>query len=367
MRDPGGVLTTALLWTDIANILYFVLSATLVIASRQLTEGPEAWPVALAVGTFLGMVVFGEVLPKTVAYAWPVALAPLAAGGLGVLCRVGRPVQRVLLAGIVEPLTRLLAPRRQYRGGLSADELGALLALSQKRGLIGSDQTELLQEVLELTSLQAGDIMVPRVDVIACEAGAAREDVLTLVRHKNVTKLPVYEGDLDHITGMVYAKRLLVEPAASVRDCLAPVQFVPESAPLERVLMQLRAARGQMAIVVDEYGGTAGLVTLEDILEEVVGDIPDPDEAHRAPPVQRVGKTEWLVDGDLPIHEWAEAFPTDLSGARFHTVGGFVISLLGHIPRVGDGAEYRNVAFTVEGVRKRRISLLRVQLSEGRS
>ncbi|GAG40469.1 unnamed protein product, partial [marine sediment metagenome] len=101
---------------------------------------------------------------------------------------------------------------------------------------------------------------------------------------------------------------------------------------------------------------------LEDILEEIVGDIADPHEARRAPAVQQVSAAEWLVDGNLPIHEWAEAFPTDLTAPRFSTVGGFVISLLGRIPRVGETAEYRNVSFTVEAMQRRRIALLRVRL-----
>jgi len=367
MTDPGGVLTTALLWTNVAHILYFILAASLAIASRRIDRASEIWAAALAIGAFLLMVIVGEVLPKTLAFIWPVRLAPAAAGGLSLLVSVNRPVKQVLMRFVVEPLTRLMAPRRTERGHLSADEVSALLALSQKRGLIGSDETELLQEVLELTSLSAGDIMVPRVDVIACSADAPREAVLQLIRHKNVTKLPVYEDDLDHVIGMVYAKRLLVEPEGSVRELTTPVEFVPESAPLERVLMQLRAAGRQMAIVVDEYGGAAGLLTLEDILEEIVGDIPDPNEPRAAPPVQRVGETEWLVDGDLPIHEWADAFPTELSAARFKTVGGFAVSLLGHIPTVGESVEYRNLVFTIEGVRRHRVSLLRVTLLEGSS
>ncbi len=364
MRDPGGVLTTVLLWTNVAHILYFVLSAVLVLEARRLDAHGRIVGAALWVGTFLLMVLLGEVVPKTAAFLWPQRLAGPAAGVLAVLVRVNRPVQRLLMAGVIEPLIRLLAPRRGRGGEVTAEELAALLALSQKRGLIGADETELIQEVLELTDLKAGDIMVPRVDVVACAIEEPPGEVLERIRHRQLTKLPVCEGDLDHVVGMVYAKRLLADPPPDLRQALTPVQFVPESAPLERVLMQLRAAHSQLAIVVDEYGGTAGLITLEDILEEIVGDIPDAREARRAPPVQQVGPGEWLVDGDLPIHEWAEAFPGDLTSARFHTVGGLAVSLLGHIPRVGDSTAYRNLGFTIEAVRRRRVSLLRVRLKE---
>lgn len=362
MRRPGDLLTTVLLGTNLVHILYFVVSATLIMRCRDQVDNGGFWASTLAVITFLGVVIASEIIPKTLANIWARQLSPSAAPVLKVLGRIVAPMQRFLMAALIEPLTRLLAPARSHRGDLSADEMAALLALSQKRGLIGQDETELLQEVLELTDLRAGDIMVPRVDVVAYEADDSPEGLLEIIRAKRITKIPVYERDLDHVVGVIYAKRLLVNPGRPLREILSPVGFVPESAPLERVLLQFRATRSQLGMVVDEYGGTAGLITLEDILEEIVGDIADPHEARRAPAVQQVSASEWLVDGNLPIHEWAEAFPTDLTAPRFSTVGGFVISLLGRIPRVGETADYRNVSFTVEAMQRRRIALLRVRL-----
>ena len=367
MRHPDRVLTTVLLGNNVVNILYFVFSTLLIVKAQGAVSGARLWAPVMAAATLLAIILFGEIVPKTTCFLWPARLAPLAAPPLAALGRVVRPIRAVLMAVIVGPLIRLLAPSGRHRGELTGEEMTALLALSQKRGLIGADKGELLQEVLELTDLTAGDIMVPRVDVVACDVDAPREALLAIVRRRRVTKVPVYEGDLDHVVGIVYAKRLLVTPDVPVRRLAAPVQFVPESAPLERVLVQLRAASSQMAVVVDEYGGTAGLVTLEDILEEVVGDIPDAEEPPEAPPVQQVHPAEWLVDGDLPIHEWAEAFPTDLAGARFKTVGGFVVSLLQQVPHVGQTVDYRNVTFTVEAVRRRRVALLRVRLREAQA
>jgi len=367
MRRPDNVLTTVLLGTNIVRILYFVLATLLIVRAQAGAEHARFWAPILAVASLLAVIVLGEIIPKTVCFLAPRQLAPLAAPVLAAMGRAVRPVQRFLMSFLVNPLTRLLAPARGRRGELTAEEMAALLALSQKRGLIGQDQTELLQEVLELTDLRAGDIMVPRVDVAAYDVSGPRGPLLELMRRKGITKVPVYRGDLDHIVGAVYAKRLLAEPGKPLPELVTPVQFVPESSPLERVLIQFRATRSQLAIVVDEYGGTAGLITLEDVLEEIVGDIADAREARRPPAVQQVGPAEWLVDGDLAVHEWAEAFPTDLAGARFSTVGGFVISLLGQVPRVGQTAQYRNVTFTVEAVRRNRISLLRVQLDVGQA
>lgn len=366
MHSPASVLTTVLLGTNIVHILYFVVSTILIINVRSQVHRGEFWAVALAVVTFIAMVIAAEIIPKTLAYVWAWRLAPPAAPILAVLDRSLRPVRRVLMAGLIDPLTRLLAPAGNRRSDLAADEMSALLNLSQKRGLISADEGELLQEVLELTDLKASDIMAPRVDIVACEVNLPAGELLDLARGKHITRVPVYEGDLDHIVGVVHVKHLLADSGLTLRAAAGKIRFVPESAPLERLLVHFRATRSQLAVVVDEYGGTAGLVTLEDVLEEIVGEITEGMDHRPEPVVRQVGLGQWLVDADLPIHEWADAFPTDLTGARFKTVGGFVVSLLGHIPSVGEQAEYRNVTFTVEAMRRRRIAQLRVQLREGR-
>ncbi|HET6430202.1 MAG TPA: hemolysin family protein [Phycisphaerae bacterium] len=366
MRQPDRVLTTVLLGTNISRIIYFIFSTMLCVKVRRDVEHGLFWASAMSVGLLLAVILLSEILPKTVCFLVPRRLAPLAAAWLAPLGRVVGPVQRVLMKWLVGPLTRVLAPAGPRGGGLSPEEMGALLALSQKRGLIGHDEGELLQEVLELTDLRAGDIMVPRVDVVAFPAGGSRQELLERMRRTRINKIPVYEGDLDHIVGAVYARDLLAEPDKAPGEALQAVEHVPDSAPLERVLLAFRRTRRRLAVVVDEYGGTAGIITLKDILEEVVGDIADAREPARGPSVRQVAPAEWLIDGDLAIHEWADAFPTDLQGARFSTVGGFVISLLGHLPEVGQTAPYRNVTFTVESVRRHRIAMLRVRLEDGR-
>ena len=364
MRHPDNLLTTVLLGTNIVRILYFVWSSLLIIRLRGSVAHGATWASAAAAVSLLGVIIFSEILPKTVCFLAARAVSPLAAPVLAALGWGVRPARRLLMAVLVGPLTRLLAPARGRRGDLGAEEIASLLALSEQRGLIGADQTELLKEVIDLSGLRAADIMVPRVDVVAHEVNGPVDGLIERIRHKRVTKIPVYEGDLDHIVGVVYAKRLLAEAGKTLRELLEPVQFVPEAASLERVLLQFRSTRNPLAVVVDEYGGTSGIVTLEDVLEEIVGEIVEEGDAEQAPAVQQVGPGQWLVAGNLPIHEWAEDFGVDLAAVRFSTVGGFVVSLLGRIPTVGAEAAYRNVTFTVEAVRRRRISLLRVRVEE---
>jgi CBS domain containing-hemolysin-like protein len=204
--------------------------------------------------------------------------------------------------------------------------------------------------------------MVPRVDLVAFDLSRPRAELLDLFRRTGFRKVPAHEGSVDNILGLLHAKRLVLNPEAPLRSLLSPVPFVPLQADLEKVLLQFRVTRTQMAIVVDEYGGTAGLVTLEDVLEEIVGDIPAPRDAEEEAPVRQVGPGEYLVEGNLAIHEWRDFLKIELPSRRISTLGGFVLAQLGHVPQIGEQVRFRNLLFTVEGLRGRRIGALRVRL-----
>jgi len=196
---------------------------------------------------------------------------------------------------------------------------------------------------------------------------AAPAGLLELFARTRLRRIPVYEGDVDHVLGLVHAKRLLFQPDGPLRDLVAETFFVPEAGNLERLLMQFRMKRSQTAIVVDEYGGTAGLVTMQDVLEEIVGDLPEPEDIGQTPPVEKTGPRSYRIRGGLAIHDWADAFKMDLAGKRISTVGGFVTAQLGRIARVGDTAKYRNLRFTVESMRGSRIGKLLLELREEHS
>jgi len=363
MRRPGRVLNTLLLGNMLVNVAYAGIAAAGVLQLRS--AGAAGWAVAVAsLAPLVALILVGEVAPKMLALSVCRGWATMAAGPLALIARALSPLLRVADAVTVWPLARLLAPRHEGRRDITADELAALLDLSAKRGIIGPDTNALLQEIVELTDIRVAEVMVPRVDVIAYDADSSPEGLGELFRSTRLRKIPVYERDIDHTLGVVHAKRLLLQPAGPLRELVVKVPFVPETANIERVLLQLRLKRSQMAVVVDEYGGTAGLVTLEDILEEIVGDIPDPHGADRGPAVRRQGEREYLIDGDLAIHEWADAFKMDLGGRRISTIGGFVTAELGRIGRAGEQVTYRNLRFTVESMRGRRIETLRLELME---
>jgi putative hemolysin len=365
MRRPRRVLSTLLLGNMCVDVSYTGIAAVAILDLHQ--AGLPDWAAgAASVVSLLVLILFGDVLPKMLALATGPRLAVPAAVTLTVIERVAAPVLWVLEKVLVGPLTRLVAPLPTGAGDITADELAVLLDLSAKRGVIERDVNALLQEIVALTDIRVADIMVPRVDMLAYDADGDPAKLIEMFTTTRLRKIPVYEKDIDHVVGVIHAKQLLLNPATPLRQLVAKVPFVPEAANVERLLLQFRVTRTQMAVVVDEYGGTAGLVTLEDVLEEIVGDIPDSRRAVGAA-VQYLGEEEYLLDGDLAIHEWEEAFRTDLSSRRISTVGGFVLSLLGRIPREGEQVEYRNLRFTVVSMRRRRIDKLRLQLLGGRT
>jgi magnesium and cobalt transporter len=188
--------------------------------------------------------------------------------------------------------------------------------------------------------------------------------VLAVFRRTRVSKMLVYEGEMDNIVGVVYAKAAFLNPDRALADLVRPVYFVPESKTVESLLKDFRARKIQFAVAVDEYGGVSGLVTLEDCLEEIVGDISDETDRPAAEPVRRVGDAEYLLAGNLSIRSWADAFDIDVpdDGGRYSTVAGFLTALLGRLPRPGDTVEWRNLGFKVEEVRRHRVTLVRLRL-----
>ena len=363
-RRPRELLNALLLGNLIINVAYTAIAATIVfdLTSSEL----PAW--SAPVGSLVALVVLilvGEVAPKIIALAATRRWALLCGAILAGYTRAAGPVLWLIQEVAIGPITRVIAPGRKRGGEISAGELGDVLDLAARRGTIDRDAGAMLQEIVELTGLRTCDIMVPRVDMIARDIATPRAALIQTFKDTGLTRLPVYDGDADNVVGIIVARALLLSPRKPLRELLKGVTFVPEAATVERLLVGFRANSTKLAIVVDEYGGTAGLVTLEDVLEEIVGEMPDPREFETEPAVREVGEGLYELDGDLPIHEWADAFEIDLRRQRITTVGGFVTWLLGRIPKLGDTATYRNLHFTVESLHRRRIGRLRLQLYTG--
>jgi putative hemolysin len=359
-RRPRRLLNTLLLGNMLVNIAFSATAAVLVLELES--AGQPAWRVgAASVAPLLAVLLVGEVTPKMLAWSVARKWAILAALPIDLVGWLFLPVLWILDRGIVRPFTKILAPpSAQTATDITAEELAGLMRLSAARGVLAHDVGDMLHEIVELTDATAGEIMVPRVDVVAFDIEKPAAELIDLFRETGFRKIPVYRGDLDDILGVIHAKRLLLHPGTPLEELVRPVSFLPEAANLEKVLAQFRKTGRQMAVVVDEYGGTAGLVTLEDVLEEIVGDIPDYREAPSRPAVQKLSPTQYLVSGDLSIRDWVEAFRLEPVKGRIGTIGGLTAALLNRIPREGDSVDYHNLRLTVHAMRRRRVEAVRL-------
>jgi magnesium and cobalt transporter len=255
----------------------------------------------------------------------------------------------------------------QGRGGdaKTRDEIAEFLAGFKERGVIGSDEYAMLQGVLEVADTQVRDIMVPRSHMVVIVKDQTPGEVLKVIMDSNHSRFPVIGNDRDEVVGIVLAKDLLkhfIAPKApfDIQSFLRPVVFIPESKRLNTLLTEFREGRNHMAIIVDEYGGVSGLATIEDVLEQIVGDIDDEHDPEAVSSIQPQDGGKYVVAALARIDEFNEFFNTELSDQDYDTVGGLVMHELGRLPRRGEHLDFAGLRFKVLRGDRRRLHTLEV-------
>ena len=353
LNQPSRLLGCLLLGNMTVNVLFFAVSSILTASVGGQVGVAAAATTALV--TFAALVLFGEILPKSLAYANSKSLSIAAALPAFLSLRFFNPVVHVFRVIIVEPTLRLiLGPGKQPRP-VTTSEFRTLVDQVGKRGLLSRDENKLLTEIIELGFLKVRHVMRPRVDMIACAVTEPADKAVKMMQKNHCTKLPVYARSIDNIVGIIHLRQLLLNPDASLDRLVQPIHFVPEQKTVESLLEFFRRSHSDIAVVVDEYGGIAGSVRLEDIAEELLGPI---EPAEQVEPIRAIGPFEYRLAGNLPARDWPAVFGVQLDEIRVSTVGGLVTALLGKIPKSGDVARLKNLKFTVERVRKHRIETL---------
>lgn len=287
--------------------------------------------------------------------------------------RLGRPVR--FLATLLAPLTAALRTLGDLVLGaankastrdlfLSEDGLRFLINVSDEPGLIEEDEKEMIASIFELSETVAREVMVPRIDIVAVEQNASLREALDAIIQAGHSRIPVYRDNVDNIQGVLYAKDLLPpfrdgRHDVPVTELMRAAYFVPESKKVDDLLKELQQRKVHMAIVVDEYGGTAGVVTIEDLLEEIVGEIQDEYDSE-LPMVVKVNDDEFLVDARISIYEVSKLLGVELPAEESDTLGGFIFSQLGRVPTVGSQVHYDHLTLDVISVTGRRIQQVRV-------
>ncbi len=361
LKDERQLLITILLANMGVNSLYFASSATVVSIGGLGAVGATAF----AVASLLVLIVFGEILPKLVGNARRRTLGGLVVPPISVLHAAIGPFRGAVDRLFVAPLSRLTAPRKDPPR-LGTAELAALLEQSNAAGVIDADEQQILRGVFSLRELRVRDVMTHRTDMVTLAAAAGREEIARVAGRSRLTRIPVHgPRGIDDIVGVLQVKRFLLDPRgalAPVSECIRPARFVPEIASLEQLFEDFRESGTDHAIVVDEYGGTAGVVAIEDCVEEIVGDIVAPDE-EPIPAPRQVGLGAWEVPGEMNLRQWNAAFGEVRSSAA-STLGGLVLERLGRPAVPGDRVRIANIELEVREIRGARIRSLFARILE---
>ncbi|RKT56523.1 hemolysin family protein [Saccharothrix australiensis] len=347
-------------------IARLVSPALTAVGLPEAVAAPVSLVVALALATALSMV-FGELVPKNLAIAKPLETARAVAGVQAGFSAVFRWLITGL-NGAANGLVRGLGvePADELASARSPQELGALIRSSAEHGTIDPGTATLLDRSLRFGDRTADELMTPRVRVESLRADATVLDLLAKARETGFSRFPVYHGDLDEVRGMVHVKQAFSVPRAQrattpVSALTRPVQTVPETLSGDALLDRLRASGLQTALVVDEYGGTAGLVTLEDLVEEIVGDVRDEHDRREGAPVRALGRDSWLMSGLLRDDEVFEATGFRMPSGDYETLAGLVLAHLGRIPDVADEIRVDGWRITVVSMDRHRVAELRVE------
>ncbi|HPO81931.1 MAG TPA: hemolysin family protein [bacterium] len=366
LEDSTRLLSTILFGNNIAQnaLAALVTTASFRWLNRAGLSAGWAIPLSTIVTTFL-ILVFAEVTPKSYAFQRAEKIALFTAVPMSVIHRLFSPFA-IGITAIANSILRLF--------GLSLvnpepfvieDEIKTLVDLGEEEGVIEEEEKEIIEGVFEFSETLAREVMVPRVDIVALDVNSSFDEAIDTINMSGHSRIPVYDETIDNIVGIIYAKDLLKffgsKNPPPLRSIMRAPYYVPETKPIDELFREMRAQKVHMAIIIDEYGGTAGLVTIEDILEELVGEIMDEYDINEEAMIERVALDEIIVDGRMNLEELNEILGVELPAEETDTLAGFVYDHISHIPKPGEEFEYNGVIIRVEEVRGRRITKLRIK------
>ncbi|MBM4270650.1 MAG: HlyC/CorC family transporter [Deltaproteobacteria bacterium] len=357
---PNRLLITLIVGNEAVNIALSVLSASLFI---HWLGGGGLW-VSIAVTTMM-LLIFGEAVPKTFGVTYPIRLSFIVAPFISMVSYIERPVVWILEVVSDRVASRLPLGHAREKTVLTEDEFRTFVDTGEQEGALEASQRSLIHRVFELGDTPVSEVMVPRVDMFCLPVSLKIEDVLKEIIAARHGRIPIYGTDRDDILGILYAKDLLQhvsEPDRTIRleELLRKAYFVPEERSAALVLRDFQARRIQIAIVVDEYGGVSGLVTLEDILHGLFEDIYG-EYGMKSILWQRIDERTLLVSGKMLIDDLNRLIGCNLPSEDFDTVGGFVFDLFGKLPSKGESVRFGDYTFHVEKMSRTRILILKVE------
>ena len=367
VTDRNRTLTTILIGNT-----FVLLAADSIATYLFLAEGvPHAAIWSTVVMTVL-ILLFGEIIPKTVAVAesdrWALRIAPL----LRAVIWFATPLTAAFLA-TTSAVVRVFGGRPHVGPYVTEEDIRALVDVSVEQNVLEKEESVLIHSIIEFGDTIAREVMTPRTDMVTVAVSSSPRRALDLVIAEGYSKLPIYDETIDNVIGVVHDRELLIALAngsianASLRALMRPVVHVPENKRVSELLREMQRGKFSLAIVLDEYGGTAGLVTMEDLLEEIVGEIRDEHDEGEEEPIRRIAQDESVVEAGTNIEDVNAELGLDLPHEEFETIGGYTVGLFGRLPREGEEIDAGNgVKLRVDRTRGRRILAVRV-LTNGKA
>lgn len=349
LDSPRRTLNTILT----GNMLVNITTSALITQSLMRISGQRVLGLSVGLATFL-LLVFGEVTPKTLAISQAEGLSCFISKPLYLFSKLVFPV--CLAWSKVADLCSSRITGGQYlrQPFLTQEEIRGLVSIGEKEGIISKEEEQMISTVFDFGDRFVNEIMTPRVDIVAIDVNEDDLHLQKLLKSSRHSKIPVYKDRVDNILGIIYAKEYLLTPHPDWQSKVSPVIFVPETKKIEELLLEFQSKKSYIAIVTDEYGGTSGLVTIEDILEEIVGEIQDEYDSEEKL-ILKIDENAVSVSGKTSLYDLNEELHTHFKAKQAQTVAGFIIHLFGRIPKSGESAKHRNYIFTVDDVRKNRI------------
>ncbi len=373
-RDPSGAfallqkdrtrfITTLLIGNNLVNIAATALVTQMAIGISRNLGFSESLAVGYATGVMtLLVLIFGEITPKSIAVHHAVAFSKSIIRPVYALSIILYPIG-LFFTWVTANILRLFRLEPSDNPLFTENELRLMLRNAEESGVIEAQEEEMIKGIIDLEETVVREVMTPRVDMIAINEDANLLELLGLNKEQHYSRLPVYEEKVDNIKGIVYTRDLLDylhHPGdlvnTKVRELMTQPQYVPETVSILALLKDMRTNKNHMAIVVDEFGGTSGLVTLEDIIEEITGEIYDETDLEEEAEVIKLGDNEFRVQASIHLDELADIIAVEFDDeGDYDTLGGFITSQLGYIPQSGETHDYQGKRFTVEQADERRV------------
>ncbi len=352
-RRPERLLTTVLIGNNFVNTAAAALGTLIVV---DIIDSKNWSAIVATISVTILLLIFSEIVPKTLATQMSERMALLYTGPIKAISWLLSPITYVL-SGIGMAVTKLFSSTSMNRTLVSEDEIRAMITMGREDGAVEEGEADIMERVFLLGDLQVGEIMTPRTDIVWVEKDTTMGDFLTIYLEYSHSRFPVFDETVDNVVGMLWIKDVLRALAQgnsdsenSITELARPTYYVPETKIVGELFAEMQEHRMQVTIVVDEYGGTAGLVTMEQLLEEIVGELGD-ELASGRKTVETIDVNTYQVDGGMRLDQANEEIELGLPEGDYETVAGFILNALGHIPKEGEQLKYAGITITVTEIK----------------